>query len=265
MNAIKESGVEVILFAHSQGNFLGGSIASILRAAAYAEARDLKVALTAVLHAPTPITLKMAEQFLDPRWQVLDLPTASLDQARNAARLASRRQFAAFIDGDDLWCETWLHAAHQAATSTRAVWRPEILLTFGNDFHRNEGYSAVFQPLHLSDPAILLQDDTLPSGFVVSRDVLENHPWPSADHERGWRAVDRWWSCEVAAGGYEHRALSSTFHYRRCPDVFQKSPPLRAAVSEGRIGPTRLSAIQISHLAFTARTGFRGPGDTDGV
>ncbi len=176
MNTIDESGIEVVLFAHSQGNFLGGCIASILRAAAYAEARDIKVALTAVLYAPTSFTVKMAEQFLDARWQVLDLPAARLDEARNAARLASRCQFAAFIDGDDLWCETWLHAAYQAAISTRAVWRPEVLLTFGNDFHRTEGYSVNFQPLHLSDPAILVLDEPLPSGFVVSREILENLP-----------------------------------------------------------------------------------------
>jgi hypothetical protein len=265
MIAMDDSGIEVIMFAHSQGNFLGGCIASILRAVAYAEARGLKVALTAILHAPTPFTLKMAKQFLDARWEILDLPTASIDHARNAALLASRRQFAAFVDGDDLWCETWLHAAYQAAITTRAVWRPEVLLTFGNDFNRNEGYSAVFQPLHLSSPALLLVGNPLPSGFVVSRDILAKHPWPSTNHQRGWNAVDQWWSCEVAAGGYEHRALASTFHYRRCRDALLIGHQLRAGSSEGRIGPTRLSAIQVSHLAFTARAGFQGPGDTDSV
>jgi hypothetical protein len=197
----------------------------------------------------------MAECSLDARWRVLDLPAASLDQARNAARLALRRQFAAFVDGDDLWCETWLHAACAAAKATPAVWRPEVLLAFGNDFLRTEGYSALFQPLHLSNPALLLVDDMLPSGFVAPWEVLATHPWPPSDSARGWHAVDRWWSCEVAAGGHEHRAVASTFHYRRRPEALLRRPQVKAGFTEGRIGPTRLAGLQIPQFAFAARHG----------
>jgi hypothetical protein len=255
---MNDQGVEVMLFAQAQGNFLGGSLASIRRAAAYAEARGLDVALTAVLHAPTPLTLRMAECSLDARWRVLDLPAANLDQARNAARLALRRQFAAFVDGDDLWCETWLDAACAAAKAEPAVWRPEVLLTFGNDFHTSEGYSAVFQPLHLSNPALLLVNDLLPSGFVAPREVLATHPWPPSDSERGWQAVDRWWSCEVAAGGREHRAIASTFHYRRRPEALLKRSRVPVDLMEGRTGPTRLAGLQIPQLALAARAGQFG-------
>jgi hypothetical protein len=253
MNSRKDDGIEVVLFAHAQGNFLGGSIASILRSAAYAEARGIIVTLTAVLYAPTPLTLKTAESKLDARWRMLDVPNASLHQARNAARIAVRQQFAAFVDGYDLWCETWLYAAYLAVGERRAVWRPELLLTFGNDFHRSPGYSAVFQPVHLLKPAVLMANDQLPSGFVAPRTVLETHAWPCADDERGWQGVDRWWSCEVAASGYEHRAIESTFHYRRRPDALFATPRRPANLGEERIGPTRLALPQTSQRAFAVR------------
>jgi hypothetical protein len=163
----------------------------------------------------------------------------------------------AFIDGDDLWCETWLYEACLAAEARVAVWRPEVLLTFGNDFHRPEGYSAVFQPLHLSNPALLLINDALPSGFVTSREILETHPWPQSDPTRGWCAVDRWWSCNVAAAGCELRAVASTFHYRRRPNSLLLSAS-NLTTRDGRIGPTHLAVLQTSELAFVELSGFPG-------
>jgi hypothetical protein len=258
-----DDGVEVILFAHVEGNFLGGSIASVLRAAAYAEARNLAVGLTAVLYAPTPLTLKTAAYKLDSRWRVLHLAHARLDQARNEARLAVRRRFAAFVDGYDLWCEKWLYDAYVAAASYLAVWRPEVLLTFGNDFHKPEGYSAVFQPLHLSTPQLLLANNHLPSGFVAPLTILKTQGWPCAGSERAAQGADRWWSCEVAASGYEHRAIPSTFHYRRYPYALLETPRSPANSREERIGPTRLSLLQMPQLAFAARPGFGSLDDDD--
>jgi len=243
MNELDESGIEVVLFAHAEGNFLGGCFASIRRAAAFAAARGLDVAFTAVLQEATPLTTRMAQCNLDERWRILDLPQASLHQARNAARLVLRRPFAAFVDGFDLWCETWLHAAFTAAKITRAVWRPEVLLTFGNDFHYSEGYAAIFQPCHLFSPGCLLMGDPLPSGFFASRTILETHEWPSSDPERGWSAIDRWWNCEVAASGYEHRAVTNTFHYRRRPDALLTTPRMSRSADLERIGPTRLAQV----------------------
>ncbi len=255
MSEIEESGIEVVLFAHAQANFLGGCFASIRRAAAYAAAKGLDVTLTAVLQKPTPLTLRVVEHNADEHWRILDLPEASLDQARNAARLALRRPFAAFVDGYDLWCENWLDIACKAAKKTPAVWRPELLLTFGNDFHANEGYSAIFQPLHLSNPEQLLTSNPLPSGFVAPRALVEAYAWPMEDSERDWSAVDRWWNCEVAAAGYEHRTVRSTFHYRRRPEALLKIPRTPAPEDGKRIGPTRLAMIQTARFAHAARTG----------
>jgi hypothetical protein len=245
--------VEVVLFAHTQGNFLGGCIASLYRATAYAEEYGLTVALTAVLHSPTLLTRRVAEHLLDARWRVIDLPMADMSAARNAVRLSVRGRHVAFVDGNDLWCETWLREACLAAIRQPAVWRPEVLLTFGNDFHASAGYAAIFQPSFLSDPSLLLARNVLPSGFLSPRAVLSTHPWPQLDRDRGWVAVDRWWACDVAAAGYSHRTLPATFHYRRCPDALRTAAQPRHCGEEGRIGPTRLAGLQATHWALAAR------------
>lgn len=262
MNELAGSAIEVVLFARDQGNFLGGCFASIRRAAAYAMAKGADVAFTAVLQASTPLTLRMVECNVDEHWHVLDLPEASLDQARNAARRALRMPLVAFVDGYDLWCETWLHAVCAAAQKGRAVWRPEVLLTFGNDSGLSAGYSAIFQPLHLSNPSLLLVSDPLPSGFAAPRKIFECCAWPAPDPERGWAAIDRWWNCEVAAAGYEHRAIHSTFHYRRRPEALLKMPRTPLQSGPDRIGPTRLAMVQMPRLTQMARTGF-ALGDDD--
>ena len=261
MSKVDDAGVEVVLFVRAQGNFLGGCFASIRRAAAYAEAKGLDVVFTAVLQTPTPLTLKMVERNVDADWRIIDSTKAGLDHARNAARMDLRKELAAFVDGDDLWCETWLYAAWVAAKARFAVWRPEVLLTFGNDFRLRPGYSAVFQPLHLSNAGLLLVSDPLPSGFVAPRKLLETYAWPVPDPERGWSALDRWWNCEVAAGGYEHRAVLSTFHYRRRPNALLKAPRTPDLVGEDRIGPTRLAAVQMPQYVHAARAGFAVSGD----
>ena len=64
--------------------------------------------LTAVVRAPTPLTKEWVHQRLATGWQILNCPDLTLGQASNLARLAVTGRHVAFIDGYDLWCETWL-------------------------------------------------------------------------------------------------------------------------------------------------------------
>jgi hypothetical protein len=229
--------LEVVVFVHDQGHFLGGCITSVMRASAYAEARGRSVLLTAVVRAPTPLTSAWVHQRLDTRWRILHSPGSALSQARNLARLAITGRHVAFIDGDDLWCENWLDSAAAAVSREPAIWRPETLITFGSDFHSPAGRSLMFQPIKLDDPSILLSHQILASGFVAPREILMANPWPDPDAERGWDQPDHWWNCNVAGTGHTHRALADTFHYRHIRGAGVGSP----TSPRGRIGPTVLA------------------------
>jgi glycosyltransferase involved in cell wall biosynthesis len=233
--------LEVVVFAHNEEHFLGGCITSVMRACEYAEANGRSVVLTVVVRAATPLTSAWVSQRLSSRWQVLNCPDLTLGQARNLARLATTGQNVAFIDGYDLLCETWLDRAADAASREPAVWRPEALVTFGNDFHSSAGYSVIFQPLRLDHADVFLSHQSLVSGFVAPRDILLEHPWPDVDAERGWDSPDHWWNCDVAAAGHQHRALPETFHYRRMPGTDVEVPSLSRGSPKIRVGPTSLA------------------------
>jgi glycosyltransferase involved in cell wall biosynthesis len=245
--------LEVVVFAHDERHFLGSCITSVMRAAAYAESKGRSVILTAVVRAATPLTSAWVHQRLSAGWQVLNCPDLTLSQARNLARLAVTGRHVAFIDGYDLWCETWLDRAADAASRESAIWRPEALITFGNDFHSSAGYSVFFQPLRLDCAAVLLSHQTFASGFLAPRDIVLAHPWHDADVERGWDTPDHWWNCDVAAAGHMHRALPEAFHYRRLPDANTMGTSLPRGTPKIRIGPTplaRLNTIRAPLLSF---------------
>jgi glycosyltransferase involved in cell wall biosynthesis len=235
--------LEIVVFVHNEGHFLGGCITSVMRAAVYAKSKGRSVILTAVVRAATPLTSAWVHQHLTTDWQVLNCPDLTLSQARNLARLAVTGRHVAFIDGYDLWCETWLDYAADAASREPAIWRPEALITFGNDFHSAAGYSVVFQPRRLDCAAVLLSHKNLASGFLASRDIVLAHPWHDADAERGWDAPDHWWNCDVAAAGHMHRALPDTFHYRRLPDANTVDLGLPHGTPKIRTGPTPLARL----------------------
>jgi len=256
MELDNQKSVEVFLFASSEGNFLGGTLLSIKRSAEHAKANGLKVKLSVILYRATSLTAAMIDHYTDKSWQKLELGDVGLSEARNAAGLALDAPFAAFIDGYDVWCENWLYAGINAARKLRAVWRPRWLLTFGNDLGLVSGYSAMQQPSELCNSADLLTSDPYQSGFVSAREIIKSCKWPTPDVDRGWVGVDRWWNCEVAGRGYEHRTLKSTFHYRRRPLALSKASKV-CEVSVSRCGPTNLAEIQNVALAGSAsRTGF---------
>jgi hypothetical protein len=60
----------------------------------------------------------------------------------------------------------------------------------------------------------------------------------------------------VAASGHEHRAIESTFHYRRQPDALLQRPWHPGSLARERIGPTRLALLQTSQLALIGRPRF---------
>lgn len=236
-----DADIEVVVFASGEGHFLGGCITSVMRAVVYAEANGRSVVLTVVVQAATPLTRAWVSQRLNSRWRALHCPGSTLSEARNTARLSVTGHYAAFIDGYDLWCETWLDRAVDAATRELGIWHPEVLITFGNDFHSSAGYSVMFQPRVLGDQATLLSGRTFASGFLTSRAILIEHPWPDADPERGWDTPDHWWNCNVAAAGHLHRVLPAAFHYRRIPDANVGRPGQLPGAPRCRIGPTRLA------------------------
>jgi hypothetical protein len=233
--------LRVFLFALDEGHLLGAAAYGVRRAAAHARGHGHVVRLTLVLRGQDAPTAHWAERRLDAEWDVLHSASPDLAAARNLAHEHAGTGLVAFVDGHDLWCEHWLHAAARAALQEPAIWRPEVLITFASDVLAVEAYSVVPQPDTSEDAAVLLLEEPYLAGFLAPAALLRSQPWPSSDSERGWDKPDQWWSCNAAAANHRHGALPDTFHYRRVPWHIETTHPAPLPSGDCRIGPTPLS------------------------
>jgi hypothetical protein len=240
--------VSVILIGHDQDVLIHGSIVSAERAAARAHARGLSIELILLLRDPTPALAKWSADRIGISWRVLTSSAQDHGAAHNEAIAASSGRYIAWIDGWDLWSENWIEAAVLAAerAPAAAVWHPEAVVRFGQNFFSTQGYALLWQPDGAAgeiDYAALLDEAPYPTGPFAARSLFDEIPFPTEDAARGWADACWWWTCNVAGAGYHHAVVRETFHYQRMDRANQRrSAPRHQA--NWRIGPTPLSRAQ---------------------
>jgi hypothetical protein len=241
--------ISVAVFARDQGHFLHGCLTSAVRAAAIAEGAGRSIELLLILQNATRQSRTWVERLVGPAWQVSCCDDDRDGMARAAAFEAARGQYFATLDGWDLWSANWLAAALDMAERTPypAVFHPEAVIRFGNNYFSYEGYTLVFQPDAVAfdyDYTALLGSNPYPTGFFAHRSIVSAVPFPVEDPERGWSDVDWWWNCNVVGAGFHHRVVLETFHCQRVETRDQQqSAGLRLGTPK-RIGPTPLSRSQ---------------------
>ena len=209
--------VDIFVFAHQEGNWLGSSLASVNRAMDFAVSRGLDCKKSLILRTPDQATVDWVRERLTD-WTTLTLDDASLSDARNAAGdLANETRLAAFIDGSDMVGEEWFcqAAALLAQKGRMSVCHPQALMTFGPDSFSPDGFEVVLQPEQTPAEPAMLSGNPYPSGFVATGDVVRTIKWPQSNPAFGWGHVDWWWHCLPIESGVEHKIVPGVAHYRR--------------------------------------------------
>jgi hypothetical protein len=150
-------------------------------------------------------------------------------QTRNAAVSLASADFVTFLDGDDLWGESWLsHAVAQAKVRPDSIWHPEWRYHFTDEDFRRHSVTRLpsidagsYFVQHVAsddpdfDPRVLLLENVWSVNCLASVKIFQQIPYPSTNRGRGLGIEDWSWNIATVCEGYEHRLVPDTVHMIR--------------------------------------------------
>jgi glycosyltransferase involved in cell wall biosynthesis len=229
----RQPDITAILTAHEEGSMVGVSFRSMLAAVRVATEAGLDVEMLVVLDEPDEATREMLAEVNTHGARLLEVSCGDQGPVRNHAVRESRGRFIAFLDGDDLWTENWLVAAHAlCAAEPRTIAHPYADWVFG------EGRSLSFPPDQTDpqfDPATLRVTNAWDALCLAPREAYLDHPFQARALAQGYAFEDWLWNLHTVQAGYVHRVVRDTIHFKRSRSGSQFR---HASASRSLTGPT---------------------------
>ncbi len=244
---LRQADIAAVVNLHTEGDAALPSLVSSWRAAEHARAAGISVELAIVLDSPDAETIAVANAWSD-RARIIPIAVGDLGAARNAAVRTLDGEWMAFLDGDDLWGESWLTGAFTAATSTDDptpldVWHPQVNVMFG-------ATQSLLHHRDSTDPSFSIARLRLFNAWTAlsftRREYLELTPYPRNRLAEGFGYEDWSWNVEVLRRGGRHRIVPDSVHaIYRAPagpstNLLSQS---RAALRSPYPDPASLSAV----------------------
>lgn len=210
-----DASISVLMNFHREGFLAQTTIASAKAAVAYFERSGLgKVSTIAVIDKGDEITSTVVQSNDDFISRIEHVAYGDLAQSRNHGVRLADGNHVAFLDGDDLWGESWLARAYIYAKqlTTPTVLHTEYFIAFGREnFARVQWDSDAPE----FDALTLMQNWHFCNNSFASRELLLENPFVSYDHDSGFGSEDWHWSCETLARGIRHAPVPSTAYFYR--------------------------------------------------
>lgn len=205
--------ISAILTAHAEGTTVGVSFRSMLAAVRVATEAGLDIEVLVALDDPDGATREMLAEVEAHGGRLLEVSHADQALVRNDAVRESEGRFIAFLDGDDLWTENWLVAAHAlCAGEPRTIAHPYADWVFG------EGHSLSLPPDQTDpqfDAATLRVTNAWDALCLAPREAHLDHPYQARSLAEGYAFEDWLWNLETIRAGYVHRVVPDTIHFKR--------------------------------------------------
>jgi glycosyltransferase involved in cell wall biosynthesis len=205
--------ITVAVTAHREGLVAHPSLLSLSRAKSHAEGHGYEVETIVVLDQADAVTAEVVEEWRrgETGIEIVHVDNADPGLSRNDAVARASGEWIAFLDADDLWCETWLTHALQAAQSDQreVVWHPELMVYFGARaclFRHIDMESPEFQP------SALLITNHWSSLCVARRELALAVPYQRTDLDNKIGYEDWAWNLAVVERGAIHKIVPGTGH-----------------------------------------------------
>jgi hypothetical protein len=211
----KSFSVGAILTVHAEGAMASVSYNSLLECCNYAESKGITVHKMVVLDRPTRQTRAVFDGLSEiENTTVLETDFGDQGLVRNKAVEACSADLIAFLDGDDLWGENWLHLAHSQLCNRKVgtIAHPEFNWFF-------QGTSSILIGTDQSDPNF--SSDFLRFGnywdamCMAHRSTYLNNPYCKRAIKEGFAFEDWHWNCETYLNGHVHEIVMDSIHFKR--------------------------------------------------
>lgn len=205
--------ITAVLTAHAEGTTVGVSFRSLLAAVRTATDAGLDVEMLVALDRPDEATREMLAEVGAHGGRLFEVSHGDQAPVRNDAVRESRGRFIAFLDGDDLWTENWLVAAHALCVKEpRTIAHPYADWVFG------EGHVLSLPPDQTDpefNPATLRVTNAWDALCLAPREAYVDHPFQGRSLAEGYAFEDWLWNLETIRAGYVHRVVPDTIHFKR--------------------------------------------------
>ena len=209
----RQPDITAILAAHVEGTMVGVSFRSMLAAVGVAAEAGLDIEMLVVLDKPDEATREMLAEVNTHGARLLAVSYGDQALVRNHAVRESKGRFIALLDGDDLWTENWLVAAHALCVGEpRTIAHPYADWVFGES-------NSLSLPPDQTDPqfnaATLRVTNAWDALCLAPREAFLDHPFQARDLAQGYAFEDWLWNLDTVRAGYVHRVVPDTIHFKR--------------------------------------------------
>jgi len=207
--------VSCIVVCHDESLLLVPTLKSVQASVDFARANGLNVDIHVVLDKADSVTSNIARSNIEKKCRFHDVDYGDLALSRNHGIREAKGDYISLIDGDDLWCESWVLDSYLTAASEnrKCIYHPEYNFIFGNSEEH------IFMHVDMEDSdfefSALFRTNYWTALSFGKKQLYLELPFEVNRLSEGFGYEDWTWNYKIIGMGVIHKVVRGTSHYIR--------------------------------------------------